>query len=114
MIIGKLDREVQLQSRLNTKDGYGQEVQDWQIEDVVWCQKIDVVRATTELDKVGPTEVTKYVSRFIIRYRADINGTWRLKFEGRIYEITQIAEIGRREGLEIVAVGTDSDFYQNA
>lgn len=114
MNIGKLDRKVALQIKTGTKDAYGQPDENWVTQSTVWCEKIDVVRAATLLDSTAGQETTKFVSRFIIRYRTDIDGTWRLLFEGRVYEISQIAEIGRREGLEIAAIGMDSDFFQDA
>jgi len=114
MNIGKLDRRVTLQTRGGAKDAYGQNIESWSEVATVWCDKIDVVRAASELDSAANQEVTKRVSRFIIRYRSDIDGTFRLLFEGNYYLISQIAEIGRREGIEIVAIGTDSDFYQDA
>ena len=114
MNIGKLDRRVELQSKTGGTDAYGQPDENWATQATVWCDKIDVVRAASLLDSTAGQETTKFVSRFIIRYRTDIDGTWRLKFDNRVYEISQIAEIGRREGLEIVGIGMDSDFFQDA
>jgi SPP1 family predicted phage head-tail adaptor len=36
-----------------------------------------------------------------LRYRADLNPTWLLAYGGNTYEITAVAEIGRRAGLTL-------------
>ena len=40
-------------------------------------------------------------TRWRIRYRADLTPIDRLSYAGRIYDVTGVVEIGRREGLEI-------------
>jgi SPP1 family predicted phage head-tail adaptor len=40
--------------------------------------------------------------RFWIRHRSDVVGTDRIVYEGVAYDIQHIAEIGRREGLDIL------------
>lgn len=39
-----------------------------------------------------------------IRYRADVETTWRGVLDGKIYTFTAVAEIGRRVGLILTAV----------
>ena len=111
MNIGKMDSKVVIQTPVTTKDSYGQPVESWSDLATVWAQKIDVVRATTELERGDAVEALKYVSRFIIRYRGDVTGIERISCDGRIYNINQIASIGRREALEIVAVATENTDY---
>ena len=111
MNIGKLDERIVIQTPTTTKDSYGQPVEAWSDLATVWCQRIDVVRATKELERGEDIEALKYVSRFIIRYRSDVTGTERISCDGRVYNINQIATIGRREALEIVAVATENNDY---
>ncbi len=35
---------------------------------------------------------------FTLRYRPDVRPTWQLRHEGKTYQITDVAEIGRRRG----------------
>lgn len=111
MDIGKLDTRIQLQHVTTAKDSYGQPIETWATTATLWAQKIDVVRAAVSLENQVDMENTKYVSRFIIRHRNDVDGKARIVCEGRTYLITQIASIGRLQGLEIVALSTDSNDY---
>jgi SPP1 family predicted phage head-tail adaptor len=38
---------------------------------------------------------------FTLRYRADITPLWRVQYQGRIYLLDAVAEIGRRQGLTL-------------
>jgi len=111
MDIGKLDTRIQLQHVTTTKDSYGQPIETWATTANLWAQRIDVVRAAVSLENEVDMESTKYVSRFIIRHRTDVDGKARIVCDGRTYLITQIASIGRLQGLEIVALANDSTDY---
>ena len=111
MDIGKLDTRIQLQHSTTAKDAYGQPIESWVTTATLWAQRIDVVRAANSLESDAGTEVTKYVSRFIIRYRADVDGTARIIHGGRTYLITQVATTGRNEGMEVVAVAIEGNDY---
>jgi len=111
MNIGKMDTRVKLQHQTSVADSYGQPVEGWSDTATIWAQKIDVVRAAVSLESEAEMENTKYVSRFIIRYRSDVDGNARIEAGGRIYLITQVAELGRKEGLEVVAIANDSNDY---
>lgn len=111
MNIGKMDTRATIQTPITTKDSYGQPVASWSDVATIWVEKIDIVRATTELERGEDIETLKYVSRFIMRYRSDITGIERISCEGRFYNINQIAAIGRRDALEVVAVATENTDY---
>lgn len=42
--------------------------------------------------------------RLRIRYRADVETTWRVLLDGKTYQLTAVAEIPRRVGLLLTAV----------
>ena len=48
-------------------------------------------------------------TRFIIRWRGDLEpGTHRVVFDGRTYDIEAVVELGRREGLQLDGLWTES------
>ena len=46
---------------------------------------------------------------FTIRYRSEVSTKHRISYDGDIYQITGITEIGRKEGQRITAVARDND-----
>jgi len=48
-------------------------------------------------------EIGKNVVTFKIRYRTDINTQNRIVFDGSNWDITDVRQLGRRDGLEIDA-----------
>lgn len=40
---------------------------------------------------------------FRIRYRTDLTDNCRVRYSGKVYDVESIQEIGRREGLEVLA-----------
>lgn len=99
MRAGAMDRQITIQRRVLTKDSVGQDVESWVTDATVWCQVIPVggkERLTSA------HEVIEFDTRFRIRYRSSLDTTYRVVFEGQEFDIFSIAEIGRREGLEIM------------
>ena len=46
---------------------------------------------------------------FTIRYRSEVTTKHRISYDGDIYHITGITEIGRKEGQRITAVAREND-----
>lgn len=69
----------------------------------VWCQRLDTrAYERTDSGKVYAVREAKFRMRF-----RELLATDRIVSEGRAYEITGIAEIGRRAGLEVMAEATE-------
>lgn len=69
----------------------------------VWAKKTDVrdserIRA----QEVGATITTRFVIRYSSQVR-NVDPTHLIAFDGRVYDISAVKEVGRREGLEITA-----------
>ena len=102
MQAGKLDRVVSLQHVTLTKDTTtGERVQSWSTYDTVRAQKVEL--RGRELFAAAETRYELSV-KFRIRYRTDVLQTDRLIFGGGAYDIQDITEIGRAQGLELVCV----------
>lgn len=99
-----LDRKITLQRATRVQDGLGQEIETW--SDLVTLHA--AWRRASARETLASAEVSATASDvFEIRWSrawADLNPTDRLVYDGRVYDIASVAEIGRREGLRIGAL----------
>lgn len=101
MRAGPLDRAVHLQHRTLTRDtDTGEQVESFTTYATVWTGKRDVRGREFFAAQQVNAEVS---TSFQIRYRTDVLATDRMVIDGLDYNIVAVAEIGRREGLEIQA-----------
>lgn len=62
------------------------------------------VRYLRGSEALSMNEITEIKAlQFNIRYRADISHTTFISYEGKMYDIITIEEVGRKEGLKITA-----------
>jgi SPP1 family predicted phage head-tail adaptor len=71
----------------------------------VWAQKLDV---TGREFFNAQRPLAEGTTRFRMRYRSDLLHTDRLSHNSVTYDITQIAEIGRQDWTDVVAVARRS------
>lgn len=104
MRAGSLDRKITLQQHTVDRDGYGDEVKVWaDLATDIWARRIPLTgREYTSAS--AEQKVAGMVNRYQIRYRADVRQGMQLRIldDGLVYDIKHIAEIGRRQGLELV------------
>lgn len=100
MLSGKLDRRLRIERDTTSRDASGGLVHAWTELATVWGQALPLKgREFIEAAQfVAGAEI-----RFRIRWRADVTEAMRIVHDGISYDIQHIAEIGRREGLEILA-----------
>lgn len=98
-----LDRRITFQ-RHEKAQGYGKTGQgDWLDVATVWAQVQDALPSRGERLADGLT-IASRPSRVRIRYRADITSDMRILFGDRVMKIMgPPAELGHREGLEMMA-----------
>jgi len=97
---GKRDRRLTLCPRLLAKGELNSDVESWPDGDTVWSSYQPV--SDGERFRAGEVGAT-ITARFQILWRGDVDPTWRVRFEGREFDVIGAKEIGRREGLEISA-----------
>jgi len=95
---GQLDRRVTIQRRTLTRNGKGESIESFADLATIWAQRLDIRAREFFAGQQLQGDVN---TRFRIRYRDDVTVLDRLVCEGRTYDIQQVSEIGRREGLEI-------------
>lgn len=99
MRAGKLDRLVSLYHRVLTQDAQGEQIATYPTAyGQVWAEKLD--QRAREYFAAQGTQA-EATTRFRIRWRSDVLMTDRVALDGVNYDIVQISEIGRRQGLEL-------------
>lgn len=102
-----MDRRITFQQAAEVQSSTGYAEKTWAnlaSNATVWAQVIQQNgRELTEGDKVN----AEIVTLFKVRYRTDITEKMRIVYGGRNFDILHIKELGRREGLELVAKAVD-------
>ena len=97
---GKLDRRVTLQTNSPSQDTTGQPIESWSEIDVVWAEVVPLRGRVLLAAQQVNAEVT---AKFLIRYRSDVGPADRVLYDSVGHDILSVTEIGRQEGLEILA-----------
>lgn len=104
MRAGNLDRQITLQQVTTVQDAYGEEIETWadlSPDPTVWAN----VRPVRGRELEGkPGVIAEADTVFKIRHRTDLTRRMRISYNGDLYNIKSINELGRREGLEIFAI----------
>ena len=100
MKAGRLDRKITIEDYTITTNDYGEEEKTWSTWATVWAEKRDK-KGREYFEQSG--EYTEQQTVFKVRYRDGVKATMRIKYDGTTYDIVSVAELGRREGLELIA-----------
>jgi len=100
MQAGRLDRRIKIEQRVETPNAVGEAVISYTLLADVWAEKkfMSGRELFTAAQFVPEGQVT-----YRIRYLNGVNEKCRIVDNEDTYDITYIAEIGRREGLAITA-----------
>ncbi|KPA99972.1 phage head closure protein [Ahrensia marina] len=101
MRAGKLDKEITLQRSSNTVDDAGSPTITWTPYDEV---RAEIVQQSTQefIENQGATEETIVIFR--IRFVEGVLNRDSVLYNGKIHNIREVTEIGRKRGLEIRTV----------
>lgn len=104
MIAGPRDRRITIAYPVaGAEDGYGEAAIVWTLAGYRWASAKPVSDGE-RMNNGQPLATQMY--RFQILWdtaMADMDPTWRVTHDGRVYDVTGVKEIGRREGIEITA-----------
>ena len=103
MQAGKLDRRIILQRSTKANDAFNQPIETFSTLATVWASYLPL----SDSEKARANEIySNLTARFQIRWStvvATLNTKDRVSFDGRVFDILGVKEIGRHEGLEITA-----------
>ncbi len=99
--VGKLDRRITIQESVRgVGAAYGEPTQTWTDWATVWANVYSGAGRELEAARQITAEID---TQFQIRYVAGLKPTMRISYEGRIYDIYRIEEVGRRNRWNIWA-----------
>lgn len=95
---GRLVREIQIEERARTVTAQGRVAEEWR---KVAALRAEVIQLSTAefIRNMGSENET--VVTFFCRYRDGLKPGMRVIYKGQAFEIRNVAEIGRRLGMEI-------------
>jgi SPP1 family predicted phage head-tail adaptor len=104
-LFDNLDRKITLQQRTVAQDDTGQEIETWSdLVTIAASWRRASARETLASAEVQATASDVFVIRYSAKVASSDPSNRRLVYEGRTYDISEVTEIGRREGLRIGAL----------
>ena len=94
MQIGKLEHQIKLQSLAETNNS-GSLSSEWVDIATVWA---DIRSQRGDEAFQAARENATETIRIMMRYRADLQATWRIEWAGQQYNILHVDRTGRRRG----------------
>jgi SPP1 family predicted phage head-tail adaptor len=104
MRFGRMDRRVTIQRATLATNEYGERAETWGTLATMWAEisyKYGSGSESIQSDQI----LAKQPVSFVIRYSTTTSGILpsdRVSYDGKIYQIEAVQEIGRSEGLRIV------------
>ena len=97
---GQLDRRIRLQRPVTARNEYGEEVVSFVDEITVAARLVPLPGSEDFVPSDGHS--AKQPTIFEIRFRKNVGPKWRVVYNGSEYEVEDVAETGRREGLRLI------------
>lgn len=102
MRAGRMDRRVAIHQAEITQSDSGQETRTWSTLTTVWAEKVE----NRGQERFAAQQLVGHaVKTFRLRWSSaiasELTNEHRISFDGRLFDITDIRELGRREGIEI-------------
>ena len=96
-----MNRSIAIQARtLSAPNQLGEQIPSFTTFATVWGEKTEL---SGSQQLVAQQTTVQKITRFRIYWRPDVNTTCRLVVDGETYDVTYIAELGRRKGLLLTA-----------
>lgn len=102
MEAGALDRRIDIQVATTSRDAMGGVIPSWSNIYSNIPANIKQLSGNEKYHVECAREISYEQVMFTVRYISGLNQTYRVQFEGKIYDILAINEIPRRKGLQIV------------
>ncbi len=100
MRAGEMDRFIRIEKNTPTRSASGDQVDSWAKFAEVWAKKRDLKTAES-LD--ADRDVAMVQTEFSIYWLEGVTASMRIVYDSATYDIEGVREIGRREGLAVIA-----------
>lgn len=104
MRAGRLDRQITIQRSENSVNEYGTPVFTWTDTATL---RVQLVESRAEEFLAGGAANDKTLAIFRVRYLAGVTNADRIAYDGKLFNIREVKEIGRRKGLELRAEASE-------
>lgn len=98
MNLGKLDRRLTLEQNTASQNDFGEAVPAWAELGQRWA-RVEYKQGSESFQADEQVAVQRI--DFTIRYEKGLSSRLRVRYEGQVYDIDAVAEIGRRHGLKL-------------
>lgn len=93
-----LDKRITIQEPVEVIDDYGQETRTWSTFATVWANvKLNIGKESFKTSE----KVKERVVDFKFRWRTDLTNEMRIVYNSNYYEIEDVVELGREDGIII-------------
>lgn len=99
--IGILDKQIEYLRPVTTMGALNQEIITWDVLGCAWASITFKSTGGTEIN-MGDQHISQQRAHFLVRWRSDLDAKYAVRYNGKIYDIQYINEVGRKEHLEIV------------
>lgn len=104
---GLLKHKVEIKQKSTSVNSFNETVEGYNTTfATLWC---DVRSITADKRFNADRDISYRAARFLTYYIAGVTNEMRLSYEGDLWEIIGVAELGFREGLEITAEVRSTD-----
>ena len=97
---GKMDRRITIQSKAVVIDAYGERTNTWSTFLTTWSRPVQKDGTEQTADN---NRTTNRMVHFRVRYNSTITREMRVIWEGLYYKIEDTKELGREDGLILIA-----------
>ena len=99
--MGRLNRLIEIQRKVITRDPrFGSEVETWVKLDTVWAH-VNQTGVSEDFDNDAHRAIPLRNATIRIRWRDDVKETSRVVYDGFLWDIKGIAELGYRRELDL-------------
>ena len=102
----ELDRKITIEHPVRTANSYGEPVEVWEAFAVLWA---NVNHKGGREGFYARQVIAQGDVVFKVRYTAGVTPLMRVKYDGQIYNIIAVAEVGRKAFLEISSRCADNE-----
>jgi len=91
-----LDKRIIIESETESRNDYGNQIKTWSTFATVWAGiKLNIGKESFQASE----RVKERIVDFKIRWREDITTEMRIQYKSNYYQIEDVVELGREDGL---------------
>lgn len=95
---GRMNHSITIEENSGGEGGYGGSAVNWTTLATVWA---DVVWVGSKERFLSDKDTPVKAAKAYIWFRTDVKESHRVSYDGDVYDITGIKELGFKEGLEL-------------